>query len=231
MSPTTSSPVPSKSNSFASFYQDPRFRTAVSRAAQLKVHQLIEAGSLRPGRPERDCRGNWKPRMDLVDDPSSPNIIAIFELPGVKNENISLQIKEKRLMVFGKRVDPYSEALSAALAAVSSSQDQKSARTGATEVDQASSRGNARSSPPPNSQDPAVKSSTSRSIHELRYGSFFRSVTVPEGIKQSEVTAGIQDGMLTVTWPRIPAGARHFSATKISDTPIETMANQPMLRA
>lgn len=121
--------------------------------------------------------------MDLVDDPSSPNIIAIFELPGVKNENISLQIKEKRLMVFGKRVDPYSEALSAALAAVSSSQGRKSARTDATEVDQASSRVSARTSPPPNSQDPAVKSSASRSIHELRYGSFFRSVTVPEGIK------------------------------------------------
>lgn len=62
MSTTTSSPTPSKSNPLASFYRDPRFRSAVSRATQLKVRQLIEAGSLRPGRPDRECRGNWKPR-------------------------------------------------------------------------------------------------------------------------------------------------------------------------
>jgi HSP20 family protein len=117
--------------------------------------------------------------MDLVDDPSSPNIIAIFELPGVKNEHISLQIKERQLMVFGKRVDPYAEALSAALAAVSGSQARKSDRTSTNEADETASGRTAKSPAPRSSQDP----SATRSIHELRYGSFFRSITVPEGIK------------------------------------------------
>jgi HSP20 family protein len=121
--------------------------------------------------------------MDLVDDPSSPNIIAIFELPGVKNEHISLQIKERRLMVFGKRVDPYAEALSAALAAVSGSQGQKSTTTNTDNVDEATSRGDAKNPAPPSSQGSPAKSTATRSIHELRYGSFFRSITVPEGIK------------------------------------------------
>jgi hypothetical protein len=37
--------------------------------------------------------------------------------------------------------------------------------------------------------------------------------------------------MLTVTWPRTPAGARHLVPEKISDTPMETMPHQPMLSA
>lgn len=120
--------------------------------------------------------------MDLVDDPSSPNIIAIFELPGVKNENITLQIKDRRLVVVGNRVDPFTEALAAARA----TPDQTSSAT--------NSLGNvanlaSHTSTPPASDSasgsiaPSVASSLNKSIRELRYGSFFRSLPVPEGIK------------------------------------------------
>lgn len=175
--------------------------------------------------------------MDLVDDPSSPNIIALFELPGVKNENITLQIKDRRLVVAGNRVDPYSEALAAATSTVSGSQTQVAPRTSSTEIPQI---------------DPSAASSgsisspslTDRSVRELRYGSFFRSIPVPDGIKvrfvlsspelfrvtntpiqQSEVNAGIQDGILTVTWPRVPASARQSILQMTSVTGGNTSMN------
>jgi len=145
--------------------------------------------------------------MDLVDDPSSPNIIAIFELPGVKNENITLQIKDKRLIVVGKRVDPYTEALAAAASAATNSEVQSQQDDGPTSKTAETNSTMAKSLNPSN-----------KAVRELRYGSFFRSIPVPEGVKQSEVTAGIQDGMLTVTWPRIPAAARQ-SVTEMAVDP------------
>ncbi|KAF9450026.1 hypothetical protein P691DRAFT_622074, partial [Macrolepiota fuliginosa MF-IS2] len=104
--------------------------------------------------------------MDLVDDPSCPSVIAVFELPGVKNENITLQIKDRRLV-------------------------------NAPQVHSNSTK--------PSTRTPNAGPSTAQPIRELRYGPFYRTITIPDGIKQSEVTAGIQDGMLTVTWPRVPA--------------------------
>lgn len=178
--------------------------------------------------------------MDLVDDPSSPNIIALFELPGVKNENITLQIKDRRLVVAGNRVDPYSEALAAATSTVSGPQTQVPPRTSSTEISQIDPSAATAAS----SGSISSPSLTNRSVRELRYGSFFRSIPVPDGIKvrfvlsspelfrvtntpiqQSEVNAGIQDGILTVTWPRVPASARQSVLQMTSVTGGNTSMN------
>lgn len=116
--------------------------------------------------------------MDLVDEPSSPNIIAIFELPGVKNEHITLQIKDKRLIVVGKRVDPYAEALAAAASTATH-----------TGVQPQSAKLTLKDGTPPPTATTTKPTTTgplnsaNRSIRELRYGSFFRSIPVPEGVK------------------------------------------------
>lgn len=117
--------------------------------------------------------------MDLVDEPSSPNIIAIFELPGVKNEHITLQIKDKRLIVIGKRVDPYAEALAAAASAATNTGAQPqpanlTLRDG-TSPTTATTKSTATNSP--------NSTPTNKSVREMRYGSFFRSIPVPEGVK------------------------------------------------
>ena len=46
--------------------------------------------------------------VDIVDDPSSDSITAIFELPGIPNNEISLQIREGQLVVSGERKAPHS---------------------------------------------------------------------------------------------------------------------------
>ncbi|EDR10517.1 uncharacterized protein LACBIDRAFT_248102, partial [Laccaria bicolor S238N-H82] len=118
-------------------------------------------------------------RMDLLDDQSSSNITAIFEVPGVKTSDIALRILEGSLVITGKR--------------------------------QAAGEGDA---------DTAAPQSILR-VQELRYGTFHRSIPMPEGIKESEVTAGLQDGMLTVTWPRSPARSSHPTITPL---PLHTAA-------
>jgi len=44
-------------------------------------------------------------------------------------------------------------------------------------------------------------------IQELRFGTFRRTIRIPENLKESEVKASLNEGMLTVTWPRMPAAA------------------------
>lgn len=219
------SPIPSKSYKFSSQQASNRYRDAISQGVRIRVHQLIQAGILRPARPNKQCSGNWKPRMDLVDDPSSSNIMAIFELPGVKNENITLQIKDRRLVVVGSRVDPFTEALAAAKAHSEQTSATTNPSRNITNVTSQTTTGSARTgSGGPITASPSTPA-MNKSIRELRYGSFFRTIPVPEGIKQSEVTAGIQDGMLTVTWPRVPAAARPSAS---ETAPLSTSSITPM---
>ncbi|KAF8892929.1 hypothetical protein BD779DRAFT_1436528, partial [Infundibulicybe gibba] len=39
----------------------------------------------------------------------------------------------------------------------------------------------------------------------LRYGTFTRTIPLPPGTKESDMVAQLEDGLLTVTWPRTPA--------------------------
>jgi len=48
--------------------------------------------------------------------------------------------------------------------------------------------------------------------HELSYGSFTRTLPLPEGVTESDITASYKDGILEI---RIP-GAEPEPATKIS---------------
>ena len=40
--------------------------------------------------------------MDIVDDPSSSTLSAIFEIPGVKMNGLSLQINDGNLIIHGE---------------------------------------------------------------------------------------------------------------------------------
>jgi len=123
------------------------------------------------------------PRMNLIDDPSFPNIIVIFELPGVRNENIILQMKDGQFIVIGTRDDPSAEALVAAKASPPTSTDSGGTDTS---LDLHDNPENSLKDVP---DDSVVTCSTKPlidgCIRELRYGSFFRSIALPEGIKVS----------------------------------------------
>lgn len=185
-----------------------RFQDAVSRGVQSKVHQLIKAGVLRPARTNEQCGGIWKPRysishtdariiiidasprMNLIDDPSSPNIIVIFELPGVRNENITLEIKDGRFIIIGSRDDPSAEALVAAKASIPISPDSGGdfgGDSGGTDanLDPHDSENSLKDDTDDSVVTSSVKPFMDGSIRELRYGSFLRSIALPEGIKVS----------------------------------------------
>jgi HSP20 family molecular chaperone IbpA len=124
--------------------------------------------------------------MDLIDDPSSSKLTAVFEIPGIKTNDISLHIRDGCLIVQGERKNPYPKN-----AQVTTSLNEEMEIEG--------------------------QSSIKVPIQELRFGTFYRSIRVPSGIKESDVSATLHEGMLTVTWPRAPAAAA--SRTTSSDPP------------
>lgn len=171
-------------------------RQAVERLANWKCAQAIKAGKLRVVHQEALSSSSspmrFTPRMDLVDDPSSDTFIAIFELPGIKTGDITLQIREGNLIIMGERRPP--AAVQQALAARRSTNLPKNPLSAADSL----------AGGDMDSEEPSI--SMRVTIHELRFGQFYRAIPIPVGLKESDVTAALQDGMLTVTWPKYPNG-------------------------
>ncbi|PPQ96066.1 hypothetical protein CVT26_004698 [Gymnopilus dilepis] len=183
----------------------PAFVEAVNRAANLKLAEAIKSGKLRPVLASNTTGPlRYAPRMDLVDDPSSSKFTAIFELPGIQTSQISLQIREGQLVIAGERKAPPS---------MNTSRNALTAQAVAS-----------------NEMD-TDENQTSRNIQypiqELRYGSFFRSLRIPAGIQESDVKATLQDGMLTVTWPRSPGVSTELAHNLSSSTESADGARMP----
>ncbi|TEB26811.1 HSP20-like chaperone [Coprinellus micaceus] len=177
-------------------------RQAVERLANWKCAQAIKAGKLRVVQQETNpsIPMRFTPRMDLVDDPTTNTLIAIFELPGIKTGDITLQIRDGNLIIMGERRPP--PAVQQALATRQSSNLPRNPISAADSL--------ARGEMDAESDDTAgTARSISVTIHELRFGQFYRAIPIPTGLKESDVTAALQDGMLTVTWPKYPNGRPH----------------------
>lgn len=93
--------------------------------------------------------------MDLIDDPSSSKLTAVFEIPGIKTNDISLHIRDGCLVVQGERKNPYP----------------KNAQITTTSLNE--------------EMEIEGQSSIKVPIQELRFGTFYRSIRVPSGIKVS----------------------------------------------
>jgi len=106
--------------------------------------------------------GMLKPRIDLFDCPDAPYIICHVELPGMKKEDLSLQVQHDCLTISGER-SPITPMI----------------------------------------DDPSTKFA----VREVKYGKFSRQVKLPPDIGIAEISASLVAGILTITWPRNPAGA------------------------
>jgi len=189
MSPTRTSKSPSPASSPLSdlvnrqiFEQcsDPAFVAAVNQAANLKCLMAIQAGRLRVASPYKLPEPiRYIPRMDLVDDPSSSHYSAVFEIPGINKDSISLGIRAGKLFVVGRRHAPYLKP--AKLEAATPNATQSDPDILALE---------------------AMQRTLRIPVRELRYGNFQRHVDIPAGIKESDIKAILMDGLLTVTWPK-----------------------------
>ncbi|KAL0576331.1 hypothetical protein V5O48_005656 [Marasmius crinis-equi] len=109
---------------------------------------------------ESDGHGNcadqtMKPKMDLDD---AKNVVtASFELPGMKKEDVQIDIRDGRLVVYGetKILDSDCE------------------------------------------HDYVVR--------ERKFGKFSRTIQLPRGVKEDEIRAAMEAGVLTVTIPKAEA--------------------------
>ncbi|KAH6910203.1 small heat shock protein [Coprinopsis sp. MPI-PUGE-AT-0042] len=97
---------------------------------------------------------HFKPRMDLHEDSEKNVVTATFELPGLKKEDVSLDVRNDRLTV-------------SAESKVSNDHDVNG-----------------------------------YAVRERRYGKISRTLQMPGGLKEEDIKANMQDGLLTITFPK-----------------------------
>lgn len=128
----------------------------------------------------------FRPRMDILDDPESLNYRATLELPGLKAEEIRLQLRSGHLCVFGERINRLTPSTKKDPSNSDSSVEQ-------TEVEQASLY----------------------PVQEIRYGRFYRAIRLPPDNDPAQIKASMVDGMLTIEFPKgqKPSGAHNHESS------------------
>jgi HSP20 family protein len=109
--------------------------------------------------------------LDLTENDQA--LTVRLEIPGVRSEDLDIQVDQKKLTISGTKHDPYAPPQPAP-----------------------SSEGEAQATV----EEPKAK------FHhrETRYGSFSRSITLPDGINTDAIKADYNHGVLVVTLPKIP---------------------------
>jgi HSP20 family protein len=135
------------------------------QAARRMIHGIFRAlreGNLRVVRPDHNAP--FRPRMELYDDPDSPNIVATFELPGVKISDLSISVKQGVLLLHGERRARYIPHRHPSV------RGQSQTEAGDMDVDS-----------PTTSE--AARQARARLFpyEELRYGQFRRAIRLPQG--------------------------------------------------
>ncbi|KAJ7929334.1 HSP20-like chaperone [Mycena leptocephala] len=101
-----------------------------------------------------DVQRAIRPRMDLHEDPNANTVTATFELPGIKKEDVQIDVHNGRLSI---------------------SAESKMSETHERE---------------------------GYAIRERRFGKIARTLQLPQGVKETEVKAAMDNGILTVTFPK-----------------------------
>ncbi|MCD6352851.1 MAG: Hsp20/alpha crystallin family protein [Proteobacteria bacterium] len=104
------------------------------------------------GAQKENLQESWYPSVDIHEDKN--NLIIKAELPGIKKEDVSIEIKDNVLTIKGER-----------------------------------------------KRDEEIKRENYHRIERV-YGSFSRSFTLPDAVKEDKVKAGYKDGILEITLPK-----------------------------
>lgn len=175
--------------------QDPKLIQIANQLANWKCWKAMQDGQIQivsrrrsPGKMPIKSPV-FIPRADIVDDPASPTVDAIFELPGLKSDEIGVTLKDGYLVVHGVRHATYKDPLSGPA---------EDSSLHSVDID------------PLNTV-----------VRELRYGAFHRRIKLPDGTKESDISAKLAEGMLKITWPR-SLGAND------SDSSVKAEASSPM---
>jgi HSP20 family protein len=92
-------------------------------------------------------------RLDIHEDKEKNIITATFELPGMKKEDISIEVHHDHLSISGE------------------------------------------------ANESSEKKEGDFTVRERKFGKFSRSVKLPKGVKPEDVTAKMEDGLLSVAFP------------------------------
>ncbi|VDC06840.1 unnamed protein product [Peniophora sp. CBMAI 1063] len=101
-----------------------------------------------------------RPKMDVHEDKEKNVVTATFELPGLKKEDVNIDVQNSVLTVSGE-----------------------------TKVDE-------------------TKEQDGYAVRERRFGKFSRSIPVPQGMKEEEIKASLENGVLSVSFPRTASEAQ-----------------------
>jgi HSP20 family protein len=160
--------------------ETPYFKRLVQLHVNLRCRQALKEGKIRLASPQNpiflpryarsfqvtvytDCMDF---RVDIVDDSSSPRIVATFELPGVRNDELTMHLHDGKLHIHGERRPRISSRTNGDRA------DPQQPLSGTS--DEASSNDMAVDSPPRQITIPT---------QELKYGKFQRTLDVPRDLK------------------------------------------------
>ncbi|KAF8077856.1 HSP20-like chaperone [Lyophyllum atratum] len=101
-----------------------------------------------------------RPRMDLHEDKDTNTVTAMFELPGLKKDDVSIDLQNGRLTI------------------------------------------SAENKPPEDLKPDGY------AIRERRYGKFSRTLQVPPGVKEDQIKATMDNGVLKLQFPKsVPESA------------------------
>jgi HSP20 family protein len=92
--------------------------------------------------------------MDLHENHETNSVTAIFELPGLKKEDVNIDVHNNRLNISGE------------------------------------------------SKISEERDGNGYAVRERRFGRFSRTLQLPQGIKDNEIKASMENGVLTVTFPK-----------------------------
>ncbi|KAI0080037.1 HSP20-like chaperone [Panus rudis PR-1116 ss-1] len=108
------------------------------------------------GKQLQQARGprTLRPRLDLHEDEKANTVTAVFELPGLKKEDVNISVQNNILTVSGE------------------------------------------------TKKSEERDEDGYKVRERHYGKFSRSIQLPQGVKETDIKASLDNGLLTVTFPR-----------------------------
>ncbi|KAI6115123.1 small heat shock protein [Pisolithus thermaeus] len=96
-----------------------------------------------------------RPRMNLREDNEANTVTVTFELPGLKSEDVSIEIHQNRLTISGEF------------------------------------------------KEMETREETTYVVRERRQGKFRRTLQLPTGVKHEDVKAEMENGVLTIKFPKL----------------------------
>ncbi|GBE83596.1 hypothetical protein SCP_0506510 [Sparassis crispa] len=176
----------SNKKDMARYHRSPRTQEQFQRLDRLLAHtfvrNLIRQRVLSFQQSSRSSSEKvYTPRMDMFDDADDPFVSVVLELPGLKQEDISVRTENNHLVVQGERRFPV------LLQHNVGGDNSALARTSSEAV-----------------------APTHYKVQELKYGKYKREIPLPSGIQAGDIQASLSDGMLMLSWPRCASATLEY---------------------